>query len=116
MLKADELFGGGGFLSGLGFKQEEKKQEPEEETAVTTSDIFEKSSETIPTQQTKSSKTPFGKPTFSFDVQQPKKVEIKSYPSRDTRPAARPQQRRAYVPPKAAPIHGGHQKPQGYRG
>jgi len=90
---------------------------------VTTSDIFEKSSESIPAQQQRSPKAPYGKPTFSFDVQQPKKVEIRpisSTPNRPAastpnRPAARPQQRAAYVPPKAAPIHGGHQKPTGYR-
>ena len=92
---------------------------------MTTSDIFEKSSESIPTQQQqKSSKTPFGKPTFSFDIAQPKKVEARkpnapAAPARFTRPsggpAQRPAQRAAYVPPKAAPIHGGHQKPVGYR-
>jgi len=85
---------------------------------VTTSDIFEKSSETIPTQQhtnqQKTAKAPYGKPTFSFDVAQPKKVEVKLHPTTPHTPAtATPQrapqrapQRTAYVPPKAAPIHG----------
>jgi len=86
---------------------------------VTTSDIFEKSSENIPTQQQKSSKAPYGKPTFSFDIAQPKKVEVRAHPApsgpQQQRPAQRAPQRAAYVPPKAAPIHGGHQKPVGYR-
>jgi len=124
VLKSSEiLWSWWGFLSWLGFKKEEKKSEPEEETAVTTSDIFEKSSETP--NQPRSSKAPYGRPTFSFDIQQPKKAEARNYPSssptRDSRPqrftphGAGPAQRAAYVPPKAAPIHGGHQKPQGYR-
>jgi len=79
---------------------------------VTTSDIFEKSSETIPTQQhtnqQKTAKAPYGKPTFSFDVAQPKKVEVKLHPTtpHTTATPQRAPQRTAYVPPKAAPIHG----------
>ena len=46
VLKSEELIGWW-FLSWLGFKKEEAKSKPEEETSVTTSDIFDKSSETI---------------------------------------------------------------------